>query len=94
MLQLTTEAADLLREVRAENSGADTDLLRVSPQQSEEGVGLRIGFVANAVDGDAVGESEGVPLCVAAELVEALDDQVIDVTDSPAGGKGLVLRAA
>ena len=92
MLQLSTEAAELIRELRAER-GAGTALLRVSSRGASDGAGLMLGFVPAADVGDQVGESEGVPMCVASELAGALEDKVLDVSDA-AEGKSLVLRAA
>ena len=93
MLQLTTEAADLIREIRTEHAAGDA-LLRVAPRGAfNGGGGLMLGFVPAADVADQVGESEGVPMCVAPELADALEDKVLDVTDAP-DGKALILRAA
>jgi Fe-S cluster assembly iron-binding protein IscA len=92
MLQLTTEAADLIRGLRAERGAGDA-LLRVSSRGASDGSDLTLGFVPAADVGDQVGESEGVPMCVASDLADELDDKVLDVTDAP-DGKALIVRAA
>ena len=92
MLQLTTDAAELIRELRTERAAGDA-LLRVSRRGDFDAAELVLGFVPAAEVGDQVGESEGVPMCIASGLADALTDKVLDVTDEP-NGRSLILRAA
>jgi Fe-S cluster assembly iron-binding protein IscA len=92
MLQLTHEAAEWIRKLRDEQ-GRQDDLLRIAREGGSTTDGIALSFVTAAPDSDQVGLSEGVPLSVAAELAEALENKVIDVTAAP-DGRRLVLRAA
>jgi Fe-S cluster assembly iron-binding protein IscA len=92
MLQLTTDAAELIRELRTERA-TDDALLRISPRSNFDGAGLVLGFVPAPETDDQVGESEGVPMCIASDLADALADKVLDVTEEP-NGRSLILRAA
>jgi Fe-S cluster assembly iron-binding protein IscA len=89
MLQLTTEAAELIKELRAER-GTGSEMLYVTRSAN---AGVKLSFVSAADVGDQVGESEGVLMCVAAELANALDGKVLDVSDDRQG-RALTLRAA
>ena len=92
MLQVTTEAADWIRDLRAGND-RDAALVRLAPDGGSPATEVTLSFVSTAQVDDQYIESEGVSLCIAAELAETVENKVIDVITSPRG-KSLVLRAA
>jgi Fe-S cluster assembly iron-binding protein IscA len=94
MLQLTTQAAELIRELRTTHGGGD-ELLRVSSRGAgpSQDLDLMLAFVSTAGHDDQVGDSEGISVCVASDVADALDDKVLDVSERPEG-RGLVIRAA
>lgn len=91
MLQVTTEAADWIRD-RRPGSGPGAELVRLATDGAPA-TRVTLTFVSKGQPDDQYSESEGVSLCIAAELADTLDNKVIDVITSPRG-KSLVLRAA
>jgi hypothetical protein len=53
---------------------------------------VRISFVAGPHDGDEVGESEGIPLCIDHAVAHVLDGMVLD--RRPEDATGLFIRPA
>jgi Fe-S cluster assembly iron-binding protein IscA len=94
MLQMTTEAAELIREARDAHGDSEA-LLRVSARHApiNGGRDLLLGFVAEPQPGDEVSESEGIRLCFSDDVASTLDGKVLDVADAP-NGRSLVVRAA
>jgi Fe-S cluster assembly iron-binding protein IscA len=93
MLQLTSPAAAVLREARAERGVPEHFGLRVQSARSEEKErgGVRLDFAESPSEGDEVGETEGMRVFVAPELAEPLADQTLDAQET-AGGQKLFLR--
>jgi Fe-S cluster assembly iron-binding protein IscA len=82
MLTLSPTAATLLSETRSQQAGIPDDAtLRVAaaPAQDGEQAGLTLGFVDEPHEGDQTGEAHGLPICVAPDVADALDDVAIDV---------------
>jgi Fe-S cluster assembly iron-binding protein IscA len=78
MLTLTTPAAEYLSQARQRSTVGEDATLRVAgPPDSSSG--YSIGFVAEPLAGDAVGESHGISMCVDPEVSAALDDSAIDL---------------
>ena len=80
MLQLTPNAASHIEQKRPRHDrfGDPCDhLLRLTGQGCRPG-SVRLAYVARARDGDHVGESHGIPVCVASDVVDLLDEMVLD----------------
>lgn len=77
MLTLSETAASMLSETRSQQGIPDDATLRVASSDQQEGITL--GFVDQPFDGDQVGDAHGLPICVAPEVADALDDAKIDV---------------
>jgi Fe-S cluster assembly iron-binding protein IscA len=94
MLQITQDAAMLIRQAREERGISDHAILRIDRGSgNHDTTAFRLGFVDEVPAGDQVGESAGVSVCIAGPLAEELDDKVLDVQQT-GGEAGLVLRAA
>ena len=94
MLQIIHDAATLIRQARAHEGVSERATLRIERGSGDhDSSALRLAFVDVVPAGDEVGESEGIPLCVAAPLADELDDKVLDVQQTT-GGIGLIVRAA
>ncbi len=93
MLTLSKNAATLLSESRSQQGISADATLRVAPtaQQGEQGISL--GFVDAPHSGDHTGTAHGIPICVDAEVADALDGVKIDV-DTAGGDPQLVLVRA
>ena len=94
MLELTADAAVTIRRMRsrAEHLGcADCHVLRIAPSVGNGVAGVRIAFVPLPHDGDYVGESHGIPLCLDVAVAELLDQMVLDCR--PDDATGLFVRA-
>jgi Fe-S cluster assembly iron-binding protein IscA len=87
MLQITSRAAAVLSEERAQRGIPDSFGLRVQEERSNSTGSLRLEFAAAPAPGDEVGETEGVQLFIAPEVADALSEQAIDAADG-----SLVLR--
>ncbi len=88
MLQITSRAAAVLVEERADRGVPDSFGLRVEQDHSDSTARLRLEFTESPIPGDEVGESEGMRMFVAPDIADALAEQTIDALD----GSGLVLR--
>jgi Fe-S cluster assembly iron-binding protein IscA len=88
MLQLTTRAAEILEQERADRGIPDTFGLRVRQDHSDSKSMLQLEFTEGPVPGDQVGEAGGVRLFVAADIADVLAGQAIDATEN----SGLVVR--
>jgi len=94
MLQITHDAAELIRHAREERGLSDRAILRIDRGSgNHDTTAFRLGFVDEVPDGDQVQESAGVSVCVAGPLAEELDDKFLDVQRTGREA-GLVLRAA
>lgn len=90
MLQITDQAATLLKDARAQvNSSVDAGV-RLAPESTPEGVGIRIGFVDEPEGSDQVIEQAGMRVFVAAELSEPLEDKTLDAEATPQGAQLLI----
>jgi Fe-S cluster assembly iron-binding protein IscA len=93
MLQLTPNAASVLRDVRAQQHVPDHFGIRVSRNTSDSSAGIRLNFVEEPVEGDQVSAGVDPQLFVAPEVAEPLADLALDVNmQSSASGLGLTLR--
>lgn len=92
MLTITSNAAEVVSNVRQEQGVPDDFGIRVYPAQSAEGASVQLAFAKEPAAGDAVGDSEGVRIFVAPELTEPLSGSVIDVENRPDGRTGLILK--
>jgi Fe-S cluster assembly iron-binding protein IscA len=91
MLTLTQPAADYLSSARQRSNIPDDATVRIASPLDPGSTGYSIGFVDEPVEGDAVGEAHGVPLCVAPEVGEALDHSAIDVVRDNDGVRLVVI---
>jgi Fe-S cluster assembly iron-binding protein IscA len=97
MLQVTTRAAAVLKEARAERGLPESFGLRVESRQSDPsrqpgfsgGIGLQ--FSEAPIAGDQIGETEGLRVFVSPEIAEPLAEMTIDTRDTPSGSN-LVMR--
>lgn len=91
MLELSTAAAEALRQARDAQELPEDYGVRVSAQSGTDGqAGLGLEFVEEPAEGDHVAEQAGTPLYVAPDLAEPLADSVIDVEDTPRGAQLVV----
>ena len=99
MLTLTSTAAEMLAQTRAQRGIPDDASLRVAPSPSSstngdsDEIGIMVSFVEQPEAGDQAGEAHGMPICVASEVAEALDGTAIDVEEAE-GEARLVLVPA
>ena len=97
MLQVTTRAAAVLKEARAQRGFPEYFGLRVESRQadpsrqSDSSGGLRLEFSEEPVEGDQIGETEGLRVFVSPEIAEPLAEMAIDARDTPSGSD-LVMR--
>ena len=92
MLQLTPQAAERISELRAQDHASSTNILRISQAYESRKPNVRISFVADPHEGDAVGESQGIRLCVDPAVADLLDEMVLD--RQPEDATGLFIRPA
>jgi Fe-S cluster assembly iron-binding protein IscA len=92
MLQISEEAATLVREVRGTDDGGEV-LVRVAPATRGEPANLSLALVNEAQPGDEVGQSNGIGVCVAPELGRELEDKVLDVR-ATGSSRDFILRSA
>lgn len=78
MLTISENAATLLTQSRTQQGMPDDAMLRVAPAAD----GISLGFVDQAEDGDHTGSAHGLPICVASEVADALEEAKIDVETS------------
>jgi Fe-S cluster assembly iron-binding protein IscA len=79
MLQVTSEATELLDAAKQAEGVPDTFGVRVYGAPTEGGeVQVRIGFTDQPQEGDSVTEQQGTRLFVAPEIVDSLSDAMID----------------
>lgn len=91
-MQITHEAASLLREVRRAADVPDTYGVRLYPEASnEQGVTVGLGFAEGPAAGDHVTEEEGIAVYVAPEIAAPLAGAVIDAEQQD-GEPMLVIR--
>jgi Fe-S cluster assembly iron-binding protein IscA len=91
MLQVTSSAAEFLRDARSQQGFPDSFGVRLQARGPDPLGGVRLAFAEGPVEGDLVGETEGVRLFVAPEIAETLAEQAIDTQETPTGSD-LVLR--
>lgn len=87
MLQVTSQAAQTLNRAREkeglpENFGVRIFAAPDPSANSHQASVYGFGFVEGPQDGDAVGQTDGTPYFVAAEVADSLDDVVLDVADT------------
>ena len=85
MLKLSHEAARLLNEAKAEAQVPDGYGLRVFAEPGVDGSNLAIAFAEGPEGDDQVSEQEGMPLFVARDVAEPLDDAVLDIEEGESG---------
>jgi len=91
-MQITSNAAVLLREVRRAVDAPETYGVRVYAETSDEkGMTVGLGFSEGPSAGDEVSEQQGLPLFVASELAAPLANAIID-TEQQEGEPALVIR--
>jgi len=79
MLRITSQAATLLSQARAESGAPDGAGVRFfAHASSETGTEIGLDFVPGPAEGDQVSEQEGVSVFVAPEVAEPLKEAVID----------------
>lgn len=95
MLTLSRTAANLLSESRARQGIPNDAALRVAATSTtnDDEPGITLGFVDQPQDGDQVGTVHGMPVCVAPEVADVLDDARIDVEEQD-GSQHLILVPA
>ena len=91
MLQVTSSAAEFLREARSQQGLPDSFGVRLQARGPDPMGGVRLAFAEGPVEGDQVGEAEGVKVFVAPEVAETFSEQAIDRQETPTGSD-LVLR--
>jgi Fe-S cluster assembly iron-binding protein IscA len=98
MLQVSSAAAESLRQVRDEQGFPETYGVRVFGADGPQGPGLGIGFAEGPGEGDQVSDADGTPVFVAPEVADGLSEMALDVeSDATGNGTGLpqlVLRPA
>ncbi len=86
MLQVTSDAANVLAEARTAQELPEEYGVRVFAQADESGqAALALAFAEEPVEGDQVTEQDGTEIYVAPELAEPLAESTLDVTDGPNG---------
>lgn len=85
MLTITEPAAEFLTRARDESDIPNDASLRIGAASDGDAPGITLGFVDEPLKGDAVGESHGLPVCVAPEVSAALDSAVLDVVSDDEG---------
>jgi Fe-S cluster assembly iron-binding protein IscA len=91
MLSITSSAANVLDNIREQRGVPEGFVVRVSPNETPNGLEIQVGFAPGPAEGDQVTETEGTTLCVDPDLAEPLDHTVIDAEQTPAGPE-LVLK--
>ena len=86
MLQVTSDAANVLAEAREAQELPEDYGVRVFAHADESGqASLALAFAEQPSEGDQVTEQDGTEVYVAPELAEPLADSTLDVTDGPDG---------
>ena len=84
MLQLTPEAALRIQHLRPTYL-PHHQILRISRYDRRRGGPARLSFVAVAREGDQIGESQGIQMCVGQEFADRLSGMMLDVRDGDSG---------
>jgi Fe-S cluster assembly iron-binding protein IscA len=94
VLNMTSDAAQLLREARNAAEVPDNYGVRVfAEQDAAKGVSIGLGFAEEPFPGDEVSEQEGMRLFIAKEVAEPLAATTIDAAKEEGEGEArLVLR--
>lgn len=79
MLRITQQAASLLSQIRAGAGAPDNYGVRFFAQPAAQG-GTQVGldFVAQPAEGDQVSKQEDMPVYVASDVAEPLNQAVVD----------------
>lgn len=86
VLQVSDNAATVLREAREAQDLPDSYGVRVFAQADQNGdTALALAFAEQPVEGDQVTEQGGTEIYVAPELAEPLAQAMIDIADTPEG---------
>ena len=86
MLQVTSDAANVLAEARDAQELPEEYGVRVFAHADESGqTALALAFAEEPAEGDQVTEQDGTEIYVAPELAEPLAGSTLDVTDGPDG---------
>ncbi len=86
MLQVTSNAANVLAEARTAQELPDEYGVRVFAHADESGqASLALAFAEEPTEGDQVTEQDGTAIYVAPEVAEPLAGSTLDVTDGPNG---------
>jgi Fe-S cluster assembly iron-binding protein IscA len=92
VLNMTSDAAALLREARSAAEVPDSFGVRVfAEQDAASGVSIGLGFAEEPFPGDQVSEQEGMRLFIAKEVAEPLSSTTIDASKDD-GEPRLLLR--
>ena len=79
MLRITQPAATLLSQARAESGAPNGAGVRFFAHAANEaGTEIGLDFVPQPAEGDQVSTQEGLPVYVAAEVAEPLNEAVVD----------------
>ena len=79
MLRITSQAATLLSQARAESGAPDSAGVRFfAHAATETGTEIGLDFVPQPAEGDQVSKQEGVPVYVAPDVAEPLKEAVLD----------------
>jgi Fe-S cluster assembly iron-binding protein IscA len=84
MLQVTTQAASVLRDARSKHGLPEHFGLRVKPRPAGD-AGIRLEFAAEPTEGDEVGVSQGLRIFVAEGLAMRLSALAIDARPTTEG---------
>jgi Fe-S cluster assembly iron-binding protein IscA len=91
MLELTTDAAMFIRQMRREDGVEDDAVVRITGAGGSRLHDLHVSFIDRSRAGNWVTESRGVPINIATFLRRRLDGMVLDVTETQLG-RQLILR--
>lgn len=82
MLTLSENAATVLAQTRSQQGIPEAATLRVASAAGQDEQGISLGFVDQPEASDQTAVAHGMPICVAADVADALDDVEIDVDTS------------
>src|SRR5919202_1008510 len=85
MLKLSRDAAKILTDARSEADVPTNYGLRIFAEPGVDGSNLAIAFAPGPESGDEVSEQDGLPVFVARDVAEPLDDAVLDVERTDTG---------
>jgi Fe-S cluster assembly iron-binding protein IscA len=85
MLKLSHDAAKILNDAKSEAQVPGNYGLRIFSEPGVDGSNLAIAFAEGPEQDDEVSEQEGLPVFVARDVAEPLDEAVLDIEKTDTG---------